>query len=143
MPLSASALALVLTAALSTTPQPAAVTTPQPLPQVETVRETVESYFADIPIMIAVSGCESHYRQFDTDGSVYRGEQNHQDVGVMQINEHYHLQTAQKLGYDIYTLQGNLAYARFLYEQEGTAPWSSSAYCWDKSSTKTLATVGK
>ena len=34
------------------------------------------------------------------------------DVGVMQINEDYHLDTAQSLGMNIYSIDGNLAYAR-------------------------------
>ncbi|MEI7719932.1 MAG: hypothetical protein WCI89_01850 [bacterium] len=106
---------------------------PARAPQAQTVKETVAAYFADVPIMVAISSCESHFRQYDVSGSVYRGEQNHQDVGVMQINEHYHLDVSKKLGYDIYTTEGNMAYARFLYEQEGVAPWMSSSPCWQRS----------
>ncbi len=51
----------------------------------------------------------------------------------MQINEKYHLKRSQTLGYDIYTLTGNLAYAKRLYEEEGTKPWKASAPCWLKS----------
>jgi len=123
---------------------------PKPAPQAQTVQQTVASYFADIPIMIAISSCESHFRQYDVSGAVYRGEQNHQDVGVMQINEHYHLEASKNLGYDIYTTEGNMAYARLLYEQEGTAPWLSSSPCWERSvaardiqTSKTLATTAK
>ena len=140
-----NALALALSAALATaTPAPAPQpSNPPPLMQVQTVRQQVESYFADVPIMVAIAGCESHYRQYDTDGSVYRGEQNHLDVGVMQINEHYHLDEATKLGLDLDTIDGNMAYARMLYEREGTAPWLSSSYCWDPSGTtnKAVATA--
>ena len=50
----------------------------------------------------------------------------------MQINEHYHSATAAKLGLDIYTIQGNVAYAQYLYQKEGTQPWSSSKPCWGK-----------
>jgi hypothetical protein len=50
----------------------------------------------------------------------------------MQINEHYHSATAAKLGLDLYTIQGNVAYARYLYDKQGTAPWSSSQPCWGK-----------
>jgi len=102
-------------------------------PQAQTLREHVEEYFADIPVMIAVSKCESHFRQYEKDGSIYRGKINNQDVGLMQINERYHLDTAEKLGIDIYSIDGNLEYARHLYEKEGTRPWNSSAPCWSKS----------
>lgn len=134
MNVTASALAFALSVAL-TTGAPVKDAAPIIVPAVHTVREQVESYFADIPIMVKIAGCESHFRQFSTDGSVYRGEQNHLDVGVMQINEHYHLDTAKALGLDLTTIDGNMAYARYLYEHEGTAPWISSAYCWNTDGT--------
>jgi hypothetical protein len=140
MPLSAIALALsaALTPATAHAQKPIAA----PIAHVETVKQQVQSYFADIPIMVKVAGCESHYRQFDVDGTVYRGEQNHLDVGVMQINQHYHLDEANTMGIDLNTIQGNMAYARHLYEQEGTAPWSSSEYCWNPDR-PTVATTAK
>lgn len=142
MPLALS-VALAVSSVLGTA---SAATTTTPvviLPQAQTVRETVEEHFADAPIMAIISQCESHFRQFEKDGSVYRGKQNSQDVGVMQINEYYHLKTSQKLGYDIHTLEGNMAYARYLYEKEGTAPWVSSKPCWGPKVTKLLATTSK
>ena len=50
----------------------------------------------------------------------------------MQINEYYHNQNSDKLGYDILTLEGNTAYARYLFEKYGVKPWISSAKCWNK-----------
>lgn len=92
----------------------------------------VREYFKDIPIMIQVARCESTFRHLDDDGEIHRGRVNNSDVGVMQINEYYHLDTAEKKNLDIYTLDGNLAYARDLYEREGTQPWISSKPCWGK-----------
>lgn len=97
-----------------------------------TTKEIVDEYFADIPIMADVAYCESRYRQFNPDGSVLRGDYNPADVGVMQINEKYHLETATKLGLNIHTLPGNMAYARYLYEKQGTRPWNYSSGCWGK-----------
>lgn len=102
------------------------------MPKATTVEEYVRAYFADAPIMAKVAFCESTFRQFDKDGSVHRGVVNNKDVGLMQINEYYHLDTAEKLGLDIYTIQGNVAYARYLFEKEGTTPWLSSSPCWGK-----------
>ena len=99
----------------------------------------VRQYFSDIPIMVQIAKCESHYRQLDDNGDIHRGVENNQDVGVMQINEHYHLDTAQKEKFDIYTLEGNTQYARELYEKFGTQPWSSSKACWGKYVTKDVA----
>jgi hypothetical protein len=50
----------------------------------------------------------------------------------MQVNELYHLETAKKLGIDLYTADGNVAYARYLYEKQGAKPWISSSGCWAK-----------
>lgn len=102
----------------------------------QTVEEYVQDYFSDIPVMVAIAGCESHFRHVDTHGNIIRGEVNPDDVGVMQINEHYHGAKAKSKGIDLYTLQGNLAYARLLYEDKGTAPWNASKGCWGG---KTLA----
>ncbi len=98
----------------------------------KTTQEIVEHYFSDIPVLIDVASCESEFRQFNKNGSVLRGTENSSDVGVMQINEKYHLQVAQRLGIDIYTLEGNMEYARFLYNSEGTRPWKYSSFCWNK-----------
>ena len=92
----------------------------------------VRQYFSDIPIMIQIARCESTFRHLDKDGEIHRGKVNNVDVGVMQINEHYHLLTSENKNYNIYTLEGNTAYARNLYERQGTQPWSSSKPCWSK-----------
>ncbi len=94
--------------------------------------EYVRTYFKDIPVMIEIAKCESRFRHLDDDGEIHRGTINTLDVGVMQINEYYHLETAQKENYNIYSLEGNTAYARKLYEKEGTAPWKASKPCWGK-----------
>lgn len=99
----------------------------------------VRNYFADIPIMIQIARCESTFRQLDEDGEIHRGRVNPADVGVMQINEHYHLDTAEKENYNIYTIEGNTAYARELYEKKGTQPWISSKPCWGKYENSNLA----
>ena len=100
--------------------------------------EYVRQYFSDIPIMVSIANCESNFRQLDKSGEVHRGVKNSADVGVMQINEHYHLDESVRKNYDIYTISGNTAYARKLYEKQGTDPWSSSKTCWGKYENKTI-----
>ena len=90
----------------------------------------MRDYFRDIPIMVEVAYCESRFRHFDENGNLLHGEENYSDLGVMQINEYYHGDTAKRFGLDLRTLEGNLAYARNLYEREGTTPWLSSSRCW-------------
>lgn len=52
------------------------------------------------------------------------------DIGRWQINEYYHAKEAAKLGYDIYTEQGNALYAIVLYNSNGTRDWNASKPCW-------------
>ena len=80
--------------------------------------------------MAEVARCESTFRHFNSSGNILRGEVNKSDIGVMQINTYYHGDTADRLGIDLFTLDGNLEYARDLYERKGTQPWSASEPCW-------------
>jgi len=104
-----------------------------------TTEAYVRNYFSDIPVLAEVARCESTFRQTDKSGNIIRGKANRFDVGVMQINEHYHLERAKKIGLDIYTLEGNMAYARELYEDSGTKPWMASSPCWSGSGQEALA----
>jgi hypothetical protein len=96
--------------------------------------KAVEAYVrhasADEPILVDIARCESTFRQFDQNGNIVRGKVNQADVGVMQINEKYHADEATKLGYNIYTVEGNVAFAKYLYDKYGADPWSSSSKCW-------------
>ena len=96
----------------------------------EMVEQTVREYFADIPIMAEIARCESTYRHYLPDGKVLRGKVDDDDTGVMQINTRYHQQKADQLGLDLTNIYDNMAYARDLYERQGTQPWSASAPCW-------------
>ncbi len=99
-------------------------------------RQLLEKYlrenFADTPILIEIARCESEFRQFDKDGKVVRGRVDNADVGVMQINERYHLENSKKLGFDIHTVEGNVGYAKYLYKKYGSEPWNASSPCWSK-----------
>ncbi len=86
----------------------------------------------DPDLAIGIANCESHGRQFDKDGHIVRGAVNPQDIGLFQINEEYHLKQSQKLGMDIYTLQGNIDYAMHLIKTQGSKPWFWSKTCWVK-----------
>jgi len=103
--------------------------------QTETLASTeavVREYFSDIPVMIQVARCESTFRHTLADGTVLRGHVDNRDTGVMQINLGYHGETAEKLGLDMEDLYDNMAYARDLYERQGTQPWSASRPCWGR-----------
>lgn len=97
-----------------------------------TVKPALKEYFKDAPIMERVAFCESTHTQFISEGVVHRGVANNKDVGIFQINEKYHLKDSKKMGIDIYSIEGNMEYARHLYETQGLQPWSASRPCWGK-----------
>lgn len=97
-----------------------------------TLEEYVKEYFKETPILAKIAKCESGFRQVGSDGMVLRGIVNKSDLGLLQVNEYYHGERASDLGYDLTTVNGNLAYAQYLYDKEGTQPWSASKKCWNK-----------
>lgn len=108
-------------------------------------RAVLEKYlkenFADTPILVEIAKCESTMTHFDKDGKLVRGKVDRRDVGVMQINEGYHLEDSKKLGYDIHTVEGNVAYAKYLYKKYGSEPWSASSPCWKKTAAAAKETI--
>lgn len=94
----------------------------------------VRSYFEDIPVMIQIARCESGFRHTLKDGSVLRGVVDPADTGVMQINKRYHDAKATTMNLNLDDIYNNMAYARHLYETQGTRPWNASAACWNNQS---------
>lgn len=88
--------------------------------------------FEDIPMLVKICNAESGGKQFNKNGDVLRGKVNPSDIGFCQINEYINNDEARRLGYDIYTEQGNKDYAIYLYLTRGTAPWNSSRAVWSK-----------
>ena len=118
--------------AATTTANTVATTTQETTMDRSAVEAYIKAEYADTPILISIAQCESNYRQFNPDGTVVRGQIDSHDVGVMQINETYWLGKSKSLGDDIYTVQGNVAYAKYLYAKSGTDPWNSSSKCWSQ-----------
>ena len=120
------------------------VTEPEPLPPgvkcladcplIEALNNIVEDFvrltYEDKPVLIEIAECESTFRHWDP----YTGEPlsnpNSSATGAMQLMASYHREPASNLGWDIDTLEGNLAYAEYLYDTEGVTPWDASRYCW-------------
>lgn len=87
------------------------------------IEALVREAFADASEMVAVAKCESRYRQFSSPGTVLRGGTNKGYIGIFQIGERLHLAPAAKLGMDVNTIEGNIAYARHMYDAQGSVPW--------------------
>ncbi len=106
------------------------------------VEAKVRAFFSDTPVMIAIAECESRFREFDNDGKPLSGGSGGM-IGIYQINESVHTANAKSLGMDIYTTDGNLAYAKKLYAEEGTDPWLDSFSCWNQQQLNQVAAGGK
>ncbi len=89
------------------------------------------STFVGTPLM-AVTRCESHFHQWDDTGAVLRGKENRLDIGFGQINAFYHEKDAAKMGFDIYSAEGNILFTKWLYDHQGLKPWVWSRGCWSK-----------
>jgi hypothetical protein len=114
-----------------------AKTTPPVVQTQQEVEKRVREYFKDIPVMIEIARCESNFRQFTDAGNVLRGGDGGGMVGVYQFFESIHAAGAKALGFDIATLEGNLAYARHVYNSEGVTPWEPVRSCFEKTTTAT------
>jgi hypothetical protein len=122
---------------ISTTTAPGASvrieeTTTTNIPTSKELEAKAREFFKNDPLLVEIARCESSFRHLTKDGSVLRGKVNKGDVGLMQINEFYHADTAKKLGLDLETLEGNMAYAEYLYNREGGQPWKASSTCWNQ-----------
>jgi hypothetical protein len=111
-------ISVILTAALTST---VSAQLSVPVFSSADIKAMVETTFASSPEMVAVAKCESGFRQFTASGAVLRGPGD--NIGVFQINEKSHATNSKNLGFDIYTVEGNIGYAKYLYDKQGTRPW--------------------
>ncbi len=119
-------------AAATDTPIYVPTTAPTPLPVAHTndgIENKVLQYFANEPVMYDIAKCESRFRQYDSNGNALDGGSGGM-IGIFQIAASIHAAYAKSLGMDIYTVDGNMAYAKKLYTEEGTGPWLDSFPCW-------------
>ncbi|PSO45689.1 MAG: hypothetical protein BRC25_01295, partial [Parcubacteria group bacterium SW_6_46_9] len=97
------------------------------------IRKLVQNEFGENHPMVDVARCESSFRQYEQDGDVLRNPES-DAIGIFQILEGLHERPADELGFDIFTTEGNIGYARKLYDSFGLQPWSPSSLCWDDGS---------
>lgn len=88
------------------------------------------------PILTRIAKCESGGKHYDKNGQVLvrgnAGSRESVDVGKYQINAMYWGKKSKELGLDITKEKDNEKMAMWIYENQGTGPWSSSAKCWSK-----------
>ena len=119
---------------LQTATTPAVITVSPETPtttQQSIIQDKIRETFSEDQTPLAIAKCESGFTQFKN-GTTTRGLINSHDIGVFQINEIYHADDARKLGFNIYEADGNIAYAKYLYDTQGSKPWAWSKDCWAK-----------
>lgn len=83
------------------------------------------------PVFKIIATCESRRQHYNEEtGGVLQGRMSPDDVGLLQINTLVHGEIARKLGFNVYSIYGNIGYGMKLYIEEGTKPWNSSIKCW-------------
>jgi len=100
----------------------------------EKITNVAIAYGYDPKLAIAIMKCEGEAYKTKGNNKNYDKQGNHwsTDIGLFQINNYYHDAAAKKLGIDIYTDQGNIVYAMYLMQHQGTKPWNASRQCWTK-----------
>ena len=93
--------------------------------------EASQRYGVDTDTALRIAYCESGFRQYNESGEPLRGQQNPADIGIFQINEKYHLDQSQALGFDIHQRYGNIEYAMWLIKKETNKHWKWSKPCWN------------
>lgn len=74
----------------------------------------------DAAIGLEIARCESGYRH----DAFHNNNNDTQDQGVFQVN------TTHKMP-DMFNATANIAFAKVLFEEQGTSPWNSSKSCWE------------
>lgn len=97
------------------------------------------------PVLLRINKAETHDNQFCSADAIARkychsyqkGEvlettntNGSVDIGEYAINNAAYGAQAMKLGYDIYTEQGNQDMATWIYQNVGTGPWYASEANW-------------
>lgn len=98
----------------------------------ETIVNTVIADNGIPPIMQKIAKCESNNQHFDKNGQVLMRSNTNRtvDTGKYQINTVWFAK-ATEMGLDVTKEADNEKLAMWIYENKGTAPWSSSAKCWN------------
>ena len=93
----------------------------------ETQEEKIKRLIDD-EVLEKIAWCESHLQQFNADGTVLKSHYGTPDYGIFQIND-VHFEEAERLDMDVMTIEGNIAFGKYLYGREGARPWSASHEC--------------
>lgn len=87
----------------------------------EKIKQKIRDTFPEQPeLMVKIAWCESRWKP-DAKGPT-------DDHGIFQLHAPSHDLSA----IDVYDPKENIEFARKLYDQNGTRPWTSSKRCWNE-----------
>ena len=92
------------------------------------VEELSASHGQSAQLVKKIIECESNFKVDAVNHDAVVGK----DIGLFQINTYYHLDNAEKLGYNIFEPEDNLEYGFELLNTAGTTPWKWSKKCWSR-----------
>jgi hypothetical protein len=102
----------------------------------EAITAIIQRYFPENhQILTKIAFCESSFNVNAVNKNIKNGEVWSRDWGLFQINDHYHLDNANKMGLNILSAEGNVKYARYLYDSVAENKlrfWEASRPCWGR-----------
>jgi len=102
------------------------------LAEVQPIRQETIDPWVGYEELKTICTCESGLIH-EVNGKVVRGQINSEDIGICQINRFYHGKRATSLGLDLMIKEDNIAFAKLLFNEQGSRPWNWSRSCWEKS----------
>lgn len=86
----------------------------------------------DAPVLARIAKCESGNRHYKDGQVIFNANTNGSvDIGKYQINSLWN-KKATEMGLDLTKEKDNETFAKYLYANLGTEPWSASKSCWNR-----------
>jgi hypothetical protein len=90
------------------------------------IKQKAKEYGLDYATLDKIVSCESQYNI----NAIGRKAKVGVDMGLLQVNTHYHTERAKSLGYDLNIPEQSFEYGLKLMKSGGLGAWSSSESCW-------------
>ncbi len=81
-------------------------------------------------LMNNIIRCESGFDPYSINENKKNGKVWSTDRGLLQINDFYHQNEADKMGFNLLNVDDSLEYGFVLFKKQGTKPWNPSKNCW-------------
>lgn len=96
------------------------------------VNRYAKKYQVSSKKMLAIISCESQNDPNSVNENIRKGKVWSRDRGLMQLNDFFQKDEAEKMGLSIYNMEDNVEFGAYLMSKQGTIPWSASRKCWSR-----------